>query len=96
MQTTKAFSSEYSPKGIQVNSIHPGYFHTALTEQYMTDPAYKNVNDYVLGRTPTGRWGEPEDLKGAVIFLASKASDYVTGVSWISMAHIPCLFPRCP
>jgi hypothetical protein len=68
----------------QVNSIHPGYYRTALTEQYITDPAYKDVNDYVLSRTPAGRWGDPKDLKGAMIFLASAASDYVTGVSSVS------------
>jgi 2-deoxy-D-gluconate 3-dehydrogenase len=54
---------------------------TALTEQYSTDPKYKDYNDYIIGRTPTGRWGNPEDLKGAVIFLASAASDFVTGTS---------------
>jgi 2-dehydro-3-deoxy-D-gluconate 5-dehydrogenase len=54
---------------------------TALTEQYSTDPKYKDYNDYIIGRTPTGRWGNPEDLKGAVIFLASSASDFVTGTS---------------
>lgn len=54
---------------------------TALTEQYATDPKYKGYNDYIIGRTPAGRWGEPKDLKGAVIFLASPASDFVTGSS---------------
>ena len=54
---------------------------TALTEQYSIDPQYKDYNDYIIGRTPAGRWGNPEDLKGAVIFLASSASDFVTGSS---------------
>lgn len=54
---------------------------TALTEQYATDPKYKGYNDYIIGRTPAARWGEPKDLKGAVIFLASSASDFVTGSS---------------
>jgi len=79
--TTKAFSNEWASKGIQVNCICPGYMKTALTEQYTTDPQYKDYNDYIIGRTPAGRWGNPEDLKGAVIFLASSASDFVTGTS---------------
>jgi len=81
LQTTKAFSNEWASKGIQVNCICPGYMRTALTEQYTTDPKYKDYNDYIIGRTPAGRWGNPEDLKGAVIFLASSASDFVTGTS---------------
>jgi 2-deoxy-D-gluconate 3-dehydrogenase len=54
---------------------------TAMTTQYTTDPKYKDYNDYIIGRTPAARWGNPEDLKGAVIFLASPASDFVTGTS---------------
>jgi len=54
---------------------------TALTEQYATDAKYKGYNDYIIGRTPAGRWGLPNDLKGAVIFLASPSSDFVTGTS---------------
>lgn len=81
LQATKAFSSEWASKGIQVNCICPGYFKTPLTEQYQTDPQYKDFNSYILSRTPAGRWGEPADLRGTVIFLASKASDYVSGTS---------------
>ncbi|KAF2166060.1 hypothetical protein M409DRAFT_55404 [Zasmidium cellare ATCC 36951] len=81
LQITKAFSNEWAAKGIQVNCICPGYFHTPLTEQYQTDPKYKAFNDYVMMRTPAKRWGEPVDLSGAVIFLASGASDYVSGTS---------------
>ena len=54
---------------------------TSMTEQYQTDPRYKGFNDYVMSRTPTKRWGLPQDLKGAVIFLASAASNFVTGKS---------------
>lgn len=79
MQLTKAFSNEWAEEGIQVNSIHPGYFRTALTTQYSTDPKYEKFNDYIMSRTPAKRWGEPVDLSGAVIFLASAASDYVSG-----------------
>ncbi|KAF2487493.1 hypothetical protein BDY17DRAFT_289075 [Neohortaea acidophila] len=79
MQVTKALSNEWAEKGIQVNSIHPGYFKTALTEQYSTDPKYKDFNNYLMSRVPAKRWGDPKDLSGAVIFLASAASDYVSG-----------------
>jgi 2-deoxy-D-gluconate 3-dehydrogenase len=51
---------------------------TPLTKIYSDDPEY---SQYVIGRTPAGRWGVPEDLRGAVIFLASNASDFVTGTS---------------
>ncbi|KAI9726376.1 MAG: hypothetical protein M1828_001650 [Chrysothrix sp. TS-e1954] len=81
LQTTKAFSSEWAGRGVNVNCICPGYFRTALTEQYSTDVKYKDFNDYILSRTPAGRWGVPEDLRGAIIFLAGKASDFVTGQS---------------
>jgi len=62
-----------------------------MTMQYSTDPKYKDFNNYVLSRTPAKRWGNPEDLQGAVIFLASKASDYISGTSivvdggWLGM-----------
>lgn len=57
------------------------YFKTPMTTQYSTDPKYKDFNHYILSRTPAKRWGEPQDLQGAVIFLASKASDYISGTS---------------
>lgn len=56
------------------------YMKTALTEVYTRDPEY---NDYIIGRTPARRWGLPEDLRGAVIFLASKASDFMCGTSMV-------------
>ncbi|KAK3060320.1 hypothetical protein LTR53_020149, partial [Teratosphaeriaceae sp. CCFEE 6253] len=52
-----------------------------MTTQYATDPKYADFNAYILSRTPAQRWGEPGDLQGAVLFLASKASDYVSGTS---------------
>ena len=61
---------------------------TSMTEQYKVDPQYKGFNDYVLSRTPAKRWGMPEDLKGAVIFLASPASDFVTGTSTRALSII--------
>jgi len=63
-------------KGIQVNAIAPGYFATDNTEALRADAAR---NEAILARIPTGRWGEAEDMQGAVIFLASPASDYVNG-----------------
>ncbi|KAK5711345.1 hypothetical protein LTR17_018472 [Elasticomyces elasticus] len=81
LQVTKAFSNEWAERGIQCNCINPGYFRTPMTTQYSEDPKYKDFNDYILSRTPAKRWGEPSDLQGAVIFLASKASDYVSGTS---------------
>ena len=76
MQLTKALANEWASKGIQVNAIAPGYFATDNTEALRADATR---NKEILARIPTGRWGEAEDMQGAIIFLASKASDYVTG-----------------
>jgi 2-deoxy-D-gluconate 3-dehydrogenase len=76
MQLTKALANEWASKGIQVNAIAPGYFSTDNTEALRADA---ERNTAILSRIPTGRWGEAEDLQGAVIFLASTASDYVNG-----------------
>lgn len=73
---TKAYADELAPHGIQVNAIAPGYFATAITEQTRSDPA---SNQRVLDHIPAARWGEPADLMGATVFLASRASDYVNG-----------------
>ncbi len=75
-QLTKALANEWAPKGIQVNAIAPGYMRTDNTAALRADPARSRA---ILERIPAGRWGEPEDLAGAVVFLASAASDYVTG-----------------
>ena len=75
-QLTKALANEWAPKGVQVNAIAPGYINTDNTEALRADPVR---NPAILARIPAGRWGEPEDFKGAVVFLASRASDYVTG-----------------
>ncbi|KAF4761602.1 hypothetical protein HAV15_007017 [Penicillium sp. str.  len=80
IQMTKSFSNELAPHNIQVNCICPGYIITPLTTQLENDPVY---NDFILKGTPAGRWGTPEDLRGAVIFLASEASNFVTGSSLI-------------
>lgn len=75
-QLTKALANEWAPRGVQVNAIAPGYVNTDNTAALRADPVR---NPAILARIPAGRWGEPDDLKGAVVFLASRASDYVTG-----------------
>ena len=75
-QLTKALANEWAPKGINVNAIAPGYMRTDNTTALRADA---NRSRQILERIPAGRWGEPEDLAGAVVFLASSASDYVTG-----------------
>ena len=72
----KALSNEWAGKGVQVNGIAPGYIATDNT-QALRDDAERSVS--ILSRIPAGRWGQPEDFKGPVVFLASGASDYVTG-----------------
>ncbi len=75
-QLTKALANEWSPHGINVNAIAPGYMATDNTSALQADP----VRSRQIGeRIPAGRWGKPEDLGGAVVFLASRASDYVNG-----------------
>jgi 2-deoxy-D-gluconate 3-dehydrogenase len=76
-QITKALSNEWGGRGINVNAIAPGYFDTALTSFIHDDPEREKL---IESRTPMNRWGKPEDLKGAAVFLASSASDYVNGV----------------
>ena len=75
-QLTMAFSNEWASKGVQVNSIAPGYIATDNTEALRNDP---DRSEAILARIPAGRWGKPEDFKGPIIFLASKASDYMNG-----------------
>lgn len=75
-QLTKAFSNEWASRGINVNAIAPGYMDTALNTAIINDPVR---NHEITLRIPAKRWGKPDDLKGTVIFLASKAADYVTG-----------------
>jgi 2-deoxy-D-gluconate 3-dehydrogenase len=75
-QLTKAFANEWAGKGVNVNAIAPGYIATDVTTALRADPVR---SEQILVRIPAGRWGNPEDLKGAVVFLASAASDYVHG-----------------
>jgi len=75
-QLTKAFSNEWASKGINVNAIAPGYISTDNTTALRAD---ENRSRSILERIPANRWGNPEDFKGAVVFLSSKAADYVHG-----------------
>ena len=73
---TRLLANEWADKGVTVNAIAPGYMATDNTTQLRAD---EKRNAEILDRIPAGRWGTPEDLGGAVVFLASKASDYVNG-----------------
>ncbi|WP_336516345.1 gluconate 5-dehydrogenase [Pollutibacter soli] len=74
---TRNLATEWAPHNIQVNGIGPGYIATPINLSYRE--AGNPLNDYIVSRTPAGRWGTPEDLDGAAIFLASSASDFVNG-----------------
>ena len=73
---TMALANEWAGKGVNVNAIAPGYISTDNTAALRED---KDRSSSILGRIPAGRWGEPEDFKGPVVFLASDASNYVHG-----------------
>ena len=75
---TKLLANEWASKGINVNAIAPGYFATNNTEALRAD---ESRNAEILGRIPAGRWGDPKDLGGAAVFLASDASAYVHGTT---------------
>ncbi|MBX9946087.1 MAG: glucose 1-dehydrogenase [Reyranella sp.] len=79
VQMSKAMATAWAKDKIQVNAILPGWIDTALTQRARQDvPA---LHDSVLRRTPAGRWGTPDDFAGIAVFLASAASDYVTGAA---------------
>lgn len=75
-QLTKALANEWGGKGVNVNAIAPGYIATDNTQALQDDPVR---SEQILGRIPAGRWGDPNDFKGPVVFLASEASHYVHG-----------------
>ena len=76
-QLTKSLAIAYAAEGIRVNAVAPGWIATPLTEPLHSDPAR---SDPIVARTPLGRWGTPEDVAGPVLFLASPAARFVTGV----------------
>lgn len=75
VQLTKSMAIELAPYNIQVNAIAPGWIETDMTAPVKTMP----MNDEIMARTPAGRWGQPEELAGTAVYLASRASDFVTG-----------------
>ena len=75
-QLTKALANEWAAKGVQVNAIAPGYIKTDNTAALQSDPVR---NPAILERIPAGRWGEPDDFRGTIVYLASAASNYVNG-----------------
>lgn len=76
-QLTKSLAIAWAPDGIRVNAVAPGWIETALTGPLREDPARSAA---IVARTPLGRWGRPEDVGGAVVFLCSEAAAFVTGV----------------
>ena len=79
VQLTKSLAVAWAADNIQVNAILPGWIHTDLTAPIRTN--FPERYEYIRSRIPNGRWGEPGEMGGAAVFLASAASDYVTGVS---------------
>lgn len=79
VQMTKSLAAAWAEDNIQVNAVLPGWIDTDLTRQARID--LPGLNDKVLGRTPAGRWGTPDDHKGIAVFLASAASNFVSGAS---------------
>ncbi|MGI6005538.1 MAG: SDR family oxidoreductase [Christensenellales bacterium] len=75
-QMTKAMANDWASRGININAIAPGYMDTQMIAGLKQD---KKRMDYITARIPSNRWGTPQDMKGAVIFLSSQASDYVNG-----------------
>jgi len=75
VQLTRALSNEWMPRGIQVNAIAPGYMETELSHDMMVS----EVGAAITKRIPAGHWGKPSDMKGLTIFLASEASNYISG-----------------
>ena len=73
---TRAMTAEWAGHGLQVNAVAPGYIHTEMTQNLVDDARF---NDWVLGRTPAGRWGTVTDIVGPTVWLSSAASDFVTG-----------------
>lgn len=86
---TKAMATEWGIYNIQVNGIGPGYFNTDMTRPLVENEAF---NAWLCSRTPANRWGSPEELQGAVIFLASRASSYVNGqILYVDGGMLACV-----
>lgn len=83
-QLTKALNNEWMGRGINVNAIAPGYVQTALTSGIADD---KEKEKHIMDRVPAGRWGLPDDLAGPIIYLCSRASDFVGGEVCFPLHH---------
>ena len=81
VQLTKAMAVELAPHHIQVNAIAPGWIATEMTALARENADYAEFNKMILARTPAARWGEADEIAGAAVFLASTASDFITGVT---------------
>jgi 2-dehydro-3-deoxy-D-gluconate 5-dehydrogenase len=81
VQLTKSMAVELAPHNIQVNAIAPGWIATEMTAMVRGVPDFAEFNRMILARTPAARWGEPDDLAGAAVFLASDAAAFVTGTT---------------
>jgi 2-deoxy-D-gluconate 3-dehydrogenase len=79
VQLTKALATSWAKDNIQVNAVLPGWIDTDMTRAAREQ--VRGLNSLVLMRTPVGRWGVPEDLGGVAVFLASPASDFITGTA---------------
>jgi 2-deoxy-D-gluconate 3-dehydrogenase len=79
VQLTKSLAVGWAPDNIQVNAVLPGWIDTALTQDARQQ--LQGLHDRVVARTPAGKWGHPDDLAGVAVFLASAASDFITGVA---------------
>lgn len=77
VQLTKSMAIELAPHNIQVNAIAPGWIETDMTTRVQNSP----MNGQIIARTPANRWGKPDELVGAVVFLASRAANFITGVT---------------
>jgi 2-dehydro-3-deoxy-D-gluconate 5-dehydrogenase len=79
LQLTKALSNEWAGKGIRVNCVSPGYIATDINKDTRTQERYRANFEAINSRIPMGRWGEADDFKGVAVFMASKASAYMSG-----------------
>lgn len=79
IQLTRSLAVAWAPDNIQVNAVLPGFINTELTQQARKE--ISGLEERVINRTPVGRWGEPEELAGVAIFLATRAADFITGVA---------------
>jgi len=79
LQLTRCLAIELAPHNIQVNSLAPGWTTTDMTDWIRNDPNYAAIKDEMITRTPAGRFAEPAEMSGAAVFLASQASNFVTG-----------------